>query len=279
MAVKSMHMNKFKLRVLDLNQVLPHEHYDNNRVAKLSDSLQKANILRNPPVATEWKDKYVLLDGATRASALKKLDYQHIVVQLVKQDSLGTTIPTWNHIICNIDLDSLFASIQHIPGGKLRILHGDTVEPNINSHKTLFTIVDSDKTMYIVQTFQKNSRKHLDLSNAVNAYTKLTNVIRTLDSNVEIIQNNFQHFSALIKFPPFTIQEILDSAINYKLLPAGVTRFLITNRVIGVNIPLNILFSNKSLNQKNKWLNETITEKYHQNKVRHYTEPVIVVED
>ena len=74
-------------------------------------------------------------------------------------------------------------------------------------------------------------------------------------------------------------REILESAINYKLLPAGVTRFLITNRVIGINIPLNILFSNKSLNQKNKWLNETITEKYHQNKVRHYTEPVIVVED
>ena len=162
MAVKSMDMNQFKLRVLDLNQVLPHEHYDNNRVAKLSDSLQKANILRNPPVATEWKGKYVILDGATRASALKKLDCPHIVVQLVKQDSLGTTIPTWNHIICNINLDSLFACIQHIPGGKLRILHGDTVEPNTNSHKTLFTIVDSDKTMYIVQTFQKNSRKHLD---------------------------------------------------------------------------------------------------------------------
>ena len=133
--------------------------------------------------------------------------------------------------------------------------------------------------MYVVQGTQDNSDKHLDLSNAVNSYTRITNVIRTLDSNVEVIKNNIQSFSALIKFPEFTMQEILDSAINYKLLPAGVTRFLIANRVLGLNIPLNVLFSNKSLTQKNEWLNEAITEKFHQNKVRHYTEPVIIVED
>ena len=133
--------------------------------------------------------------------------------------------------------------------------------------------------MYVVQGTQDNSDKHLDLSNAVNSYTRITNVIRTLDSNVEVIKNNIQCFSALIKFPEFTMQEILDSAINYKLLPAGVTRFLIANRVLGLNIPLNVLFSNKSLTQKNEWLNEAITEKFHQNKVRHYTEPVIIVED
>ena len=75
------------------------------------------------------------------------------------------------------------------------------------------------------------------------------------------------------------MQEILDSAINYKLLPAGVTRCLIANRVLGLTIPLTVLFSNKSLTQKNEWLNEAITEKFHQNKVRHYTEPVIIVED
>ncbi len=279
MDVRSIHMKAFELCVLDLNQVLPHEHYDNNRVARLSDSLQKSNMLRNPPIVTDWKGKYVILDGATRATALKKLDCPHIVAQLVKQESLETTIPTWNHVIHNIDVDSLFDSIENIPGGKLRISPADNVEPNTNAHKTLFTIIDSEKTIYTVQTSQKSSSKHLDLSNAVNAYTRRTNVIRTLDSNVEILQKNIKNFSALIEFPPFTIQEILDSAINGKLLPAGVTRFLITNRVIGINIPLNILFSSKSITQKNKWLNKTITEKYHQNKVRHYTEPVIVVED
>jgi len=272
-------MNPFELCVLDLNQVLPHEHYDSNRVARISESLQKANILRNPPVATEWKGKYVILDGATRASALKKLDCPHIVVQLVKQDSLNTTISTWNHVIHNIDIGRLFDAIEHVPGGNLRVLSSNSLELNKSAHRTLFTIVDRDTTIYAVQGSQDKSHKHLDLSNAVNAYTRLTNVIRTFDSDVEVIQNNIQHFSALIKFPAFTMQEILESAINYKLLPAGVTRFLISSRVIGINIPLNVLFSNKSLNQKNKWLTETITEKFHQNKVRHYTEPVIVIED
>ena len=272
-------MNQLELCVLDSNEVLPHEHYDSNRVAKLADGLETTNILRNPPIATEWKGKYVILDGATRVSALKKLDCPHIVVQLVKQGSQDTVISSWNHVIHNIDIERVFDAIEHIPGSNLRVLSNGVLPPDKTSHKPLFTILDRDKTMYVVQGTQDNSDKHLDLSNAVNSYTRITNVIRTLDSDIEVIQNNIQSFSALIKFPAFTMQEILDSAINYKLLPAGVTRFLIANRVLGLNIPLNVLFSNKSLTQKNEWLNEAITEKFHQNKVRHYTEPVIIVED
>ncbi|MDP6770352.1 MAG: hypothetical protein QF704_06615 [Anaerolineales bacterium] len=272
-------MNQLELCVLNSNQVLPHEHYDTNRVAKLSEGLKKANILRNPPIAIEWKDKYVILDGATRVTALKKLNCPHIVVQLVKQDSQDTVISSWNHVIRNIDIERLLDVIENVPGGNLRILSGGSMPSDRTSRRPLFTILDRDKTMYAVQGSQDNSDKHTDLSNAVNAYTKLTNVIRTLDSNVEVIQNNIQSFSALIKFPVFAMQEILDSAISYKLLPAGVTRFLIANRVIGMNVPLNILFSNKSLTQKNEWLDEAITKKFHQNKVRHYTEPVIIVED
>ena len=272
-------MNPLELCVLDLNQVLPHEHYDSNRVDRLSDALKKANILRNPPIATEWKGKYVVLDGATRISALKKIDCPHIVVQLVKQDSQNAVISSWNHVIHNIDIERVFDAIEHVPGSNLRILSNDILPPDKTSHKPLFTILDRDKTMYVVQGSHDTSDRHLELSNAVNAYTTITNVIRTLDSNIDVIQNNIQSFSALIKFPEFTMQEILDSAISYKLLPAGVTRFLIYNRVLGINVSLKVLFSNKSLNQKNEWLDETITEKFHQNKVRHYTEPVIIVED
>ena len=273
-------MNPLELCVLDLNQLLHHEHYDNRRVKRLSDNLQKADVLMNPPIVTEWQGKHVILDGATRASALKILDCPHIIVQLVKQDSQDTNLSTWNHIVHTVNLGDLFDAIKSIPGDNIKISSGSELEPtSTSSPGILFTIVARDKQMYMVQRSRGNSLKHLDLSNAVNAYTRLTNVVRTLDSDIELIQNKVQSFSALIKFPTFTIQEVLNSALAHKLLPAGVTRFLITNRVIGINVPLNILFSNKSLSQKNDWLNETITNKFHQNKVRHYTEPVIVIED
>ncbi len=53
-SIRSTHMNQLELCVLDSNEVLPHEHYDSNRVAKLADGLETTNILRNPPIATEW---------------------------------------------------------------------------------------------------------------------------------------------------------------------------------------------------------------------------------
>ena len=274
-----MYMNPLQLCVLDLNQLLHHEHYDSKRAKRLSDNLQKADVLRSPPIVTEWQDKYVILDGATRVRALNILNCPHIVVQLVKQESQDTNLSTWNHIVQTVDLGDLFDAIKSIPGDNIKISSVSDIDPSPSSSGTLFTIVARDKQIYMVQGSQDNSLKHLELSNAVNAYTRLTNVIRTLDSDVEIIQNKVQSFSALIKFTAFTMQEILDSAISHNLLPAGVTRFLIANRIIGINMPLNILFSNKSLSQKNEWLNEIIKKKLHQNKVRHYTEPVIVVED
>src|SRR5262245_31708300 len=71
-----------KLHVAPLTQVAPHEHYHGQRVAVLMARLVAEGKLINPPITARYKDKYVVLDGATRLTAMRQLGYPYIVVQV-----------------------------------------------------------------------------------------------------------------------------------------------------------------------------------------------------
>src|SRR5687768_16685570 len=55
-----------RLRVVALQQVLPHEHFHGPRVAELVERIQADGKLINPPLVAQQGDNYVVLDGATR---------------------------------------------------------------------------------------------------------------------------------------------------------------------------------------------------------------------
>src|SRR5688572_29894343 len=67
-----------KLQVAPLAQVIPHEHYHGQRVAVLMARLTAEGKLINPPIAARYKDKYVVLDGATRLTAMRQLGFPYI---------------------------------------------------------------------------------------------------------------------------------------------------------------------------------------------------------
>lgn len=80
-------------------ELVIHEHIDMKRVARLMERLEGDGQLVNPPVTTYWKGRYVILDGATRSSALQKLHYPHAIVQVVDKDTAGFQLHTWYHAI------------------------------------------------------------------------------------------------------------------------------------------------------------------------------------
>ncbi len=62
-------------------------------------------------------------------------------------------------------------------------------------------------------------------------------------------------------------------------MPAGVTRFVIPGRVLRLNAHLDTLRRPASLAQKNKWLNEPLTERLARAGARYYQEPVILLDE
>ncbi|HAJ06325.1 MAG TPA: hypothetical protein DCL76_07215 [Chloroflexi bacterium] len=269
--------NSLSLRIVDINHIVPHEHHDKNRSDRIYKQIQKDKILRNPPIVAQYHRQYVLLDGATRVSALHALKCPHIVVQEIDQDIDQLSLSTWNHVLQGIEKEELLSMIKITPNIVLETNFDITNRFKID--QALCSVTTSEKTFHVVDTSNNNDSQVLTLSNFVNNYSKKTNVLRTKESDIKSLQKDITSSITLIQFPKFAAKFVLESATNNNLLPAGVTKFSINKRVLGVNMPLDLLCSNQSLTDKNAWLNNLITNKIQLNKVRQYTEPVIIIED
>src|SRR5690606_4300916 len=78
------------VRFVDLDRVVPHEATDPRRAEKLASRLEEERLIRNPPVVAAIGDRYVVLDGATRTDALRRLGSRHAVVQDVSVEDVLT---------------------------------------------------------------------------------------------------------------------------------------------------------------------------------------------
>ncbi|MFQ5577667.1 MAG: NAD(P)-dependent oxidoreductase, partial [Anaerolineae bacterium] len=107
--------NALSLEVLPLPNVLPHEQTDPSRVQRLVNRLSAEKVLKNPPIVTKWKDHYVVLDGATRVTALKALDYRYVVAQVVPHTHNNLGVHVWNHVIEGVSVESLLKLIEYMP--------------------------------------------------------------------------------------------------------------------------------------------------------------------
>src|SRR4051812_45361812 len=77
------------LRVVPSSALVPHEQADRKRVARLEARVSADGFLKNPPIVAPIPatEKYVVLDGANRTSALANLGYPHLLVQVVDYGS------------------------------------------------------------------------------------------------------------------------------------------------------------------------------------------------
>ncbi|MDE2972949.1 MAG: hypothetical protein OXU35_11620, partial [Acidobacteriota bacterium] len=88
------------MEVLRIRDIRLHEEVDLARVAALIERLGSDGILRNPPIVARLAGgRRLLLDGANRIEALRRMGMQHALVQTETfgDDALGLT--HWNHVI------------------------------------------------------------------------------------------------------------------------------------------------------------------------------------
>jgi hypothetical protein len=75
-----------------------------------------------------------------------------------------------------------------------------------------------------------------------DAYTKGRVVVsRTLERDLSKVAAWYPDGVALVEYPEFTVEQVLLAARSGRLLPAGVTRFLIPGRVLHLELPLDTL--------------------------------------
>ena len=269
--------NPLSLRVVEIKDVVKHELIDPRRVEKLKATLSQANVFTNPPIIAEDKDKYIVLDGATRTTAMNELGFNHMIVQVISNLN-ECQLDTWQHVIRKVEPRQIIDLLDTMPEITLVETPGGDVLEKMAEHGGLCYMITTNEKCYHIQP--SPGVNHLDaLNKLTNAYIEASVVTRTTQRDIGELIKAYPDMAALMVFPKYDPQQVVQIARSGRALPAGITRFLIPGRVMRLNVQMNMLKAGTTLQEKNQWLYQFTMDKLDHDEARLYQEPVYLLDE
>lgn len=275
-----MKTDALKLRIIPISQALLHEETDPVRVQRLRERISENRFLRNPPIAAEGSNGgYVILDGATRTTALRELTARDLLVQIVEYGAHSAKVEAWNHVLPNVTVAGMVELIGTLGSAGVRQISITEAQQQLQDgeiHGYIFHQPGAALALTLGGEFDDRIRL---LRSIVAMYKHHGEIYRLAQADLEhIIAERHEH-SAVMVFPQFTPDDIRRIAMSPEKLPAGITRHIIPGRALNVNVPLDILLDSGATDDKNAWLDQWLTSRVVDGKVRYYHEPVFVFDE
>jgi len=264
------------LDILPAEKIYLHEHHDPQRTMPLMQRIGESQILYNPPLVIPvngTNGRFMVLDGANRVTSMKALGLPHILVQIVDPQSPGLRLQTWNHVLWNIDSDVLLEEIEAID----EISLVPNSEPDFTP-QTLGFLELPDRRRLRMQTPSPLARSEV-ITRLVQMYIRHARFDRTMVEEIIHLDGYYQQLAGLIIYPPFQVAEVIQFCREEKLLPAGITRFVVSPRALRVNYPLEYLTRDLSLEEKRNTLHTFIQQRMDKKGVRIYTETTVLYDE
>jgi threo-3-hydroxy-L-aspartate ammonia-lyase len=273
------------LQVVPAEQVVPHEHIDHKRVDRLMERLEEDGRLVNPPITTYWKNRYVILDGATRSSSLQRLGYPYTIVQVVDAAQSAYQLYTWYHAISadsqqasDLGFLDLREELETIEGLELELIPAENIRNAFRQPGVICYFLEKDGKHTLARLAPGAPRLAI-MNQLVDRYNAWGNVERTLLTDLDRLLTQFPHMVAVAIYPQFEPEDVFDAAARGELLPAGLTRFVIPGRILRLNADLKRLKQNEPLAEKRAWFDEFLAGKLSRSRLRYYQEPVILLDE
>jgi hypothetical protein len=270
------------LRIVPRVSLVPHEEHDAQRSEPLTERIQDAGTLLNPPVVAPMGDgRYVILDGANRHYALGALGYEYILVQVVNYESDAVRLGTWHHVISGISWFKLLRHFCKIEGIAVHCTDLLSARAAIAQREVLAYAVLHDDTAYTLQTNADTLiQRTAALCAVVDSYKSRGILNRISTDALREARKMYPAAVAIIAFPHYEPAEILVAAQVGAHLPPGITRHIIRGRAMRLHYPLETLRENgESLEQKNEHLQRWVQERVAEKRVRYYAEPTYLFDE
>lgn len=270
------------LRFVPADALVPHEQHDEQRAGPLVQRMRDQGVMRNPPIVAPLpgEARYVVLDGANRATAARTAGLPHLLVQVVNYDAPGIRLTTWHHALSAYPVAELHRALADVGGLECcdtDLRHARAVLARREA--IAFIAEGGDRACTLHGSGDLHQRNAL-LNTVVDAYRSRTRFYRVPHDSLTEAKSRHPEVTALVVFPHFEPAEVIELATSGARLPAGITRHLIPWRALRVNVPLERLAdTGQSLDEKNRWLEGWLLEKLHQRQVRFYEEPTVLFDE
>jgi hypothetical protein len=271
------------LRVVAVDSLVLHEMPDEKRWEPLETKIRSDGLLRHPPIAARdhGSSTHILLDGVNRVEALRRLGVQWLLLQEVDLEDDALVLSTWHHVAEGLNTDAFLEEIRRVadvsraeddftPGGDFRPVIDRGME---------CVLVTADRKAYAVRAPDDPCSRLDVLTAVVGLIQRAANRDRVSYTNMADLARHYRDFSALVCYRPFAKTDVLELALAGRRFPSGVTRFSVPKRALYFDLPVAFLTGGGSVESKQAELDEMVTRKVREQKIRFYVEPTFIFDD
>ena len=179
------------LRIVPISEIIFHEDPDEERSSKLVEYIRKENRLKNPPVVATHSNsnKYILLDGANRLTALRALNIPDVLVQHIDLFDPGLIFLHWHHAVEKFTKESFLEKVDNLPDITISKSPDRDLSANDNGD-LLCQIQFADRSIYLVHAHTDLFQRVKDLRNITDIYKGFQYMDRVSYTNLEHLKNN-----------------------------------------------------------------------------------------
>jgi hypothetical protein len=261
------------LQLVALERCVLHESVDPTRVTRLMNTLAQDDLLRNPPIVARYarSDRLMVLDGATRTTALQELGFQALPVQIVNYVDSRIELHTWAHLLHSVNAHSLLRALRAIDGLTIYSVDALTAERSIRERTLLCALISSDGDAWAIEGGGSLAEEAFLLETVFRSYAQRATVQR-LPHDERLTPASLPAGTIGVIFRHYTKLDLLELTNAGGILPAGITRHVIPGRVLRLNVPLAALRSDSFAAQQS-WFAAWVAERIASGHARLYNEP------
>jgi hypothetical protein len=246
------------LRLVESEHLILHEAHDEDRLASLRDRIEGEREQRNPVIVSSQGDCCLVLDGAHRVRALRELGCRLVLAQFIEPPERAES---WAHLVEEVGLDEL-RGLEEI---EVSERPGDTwlAEVEVAGGGRVFIRPRGEGLLAEVRALW-----------ALQALYPVGVVVRRVEPNGRLGPTGGE---AMIGYRAFGPEELVEMVRSGAVLPAGITRFRVRERVLGVRYPLEKM-KDGDVPTRNAELEAFVKRLWRENRIRYYEEPVVLFE-
>jgi len=246
------------LHLVGLENLILHEAHDEDRLRRLRARMEAEGEQRNPVIVSSQGDCCLVLDGAHRVRALQELGCRLALVQFVEPPERAES---WAHLLDGVGLQELRGV--------------EEVEVSERPEEvSLAEVETADGVRISLLSREEGVPAEVRALWALQALYPEGVVVRRVDPNAPV---GLAAGEAMVRYRPFAPSELVEIVRTGAVLPAGITRFRVRERVLGVRYPLEKM-KNGDAPARNAELKAFVKRLWSENRIRYYGEPVVLFE-
>jgi hypothetical protein len=208
-------------------------------------------------IVSSQGDCCLVLDGAHRVRAMKELGCRLVLAQFVEPPEKAQS---WAHLLDGVEPDTL-RGVEGI---------------EVWDHQRVDRLAEVELAGGTRVSLGSREAGLLEEVRALWALQSLypEGVVRRVEprGHFELAEGE-----AIIRYRPFAPEELVEIVRSGAVLPAGITRFRVRERVLGVRYPLEKMLDGDAPT-RNAELRAFVGRLWEENRIRYYEEPVVLFE-